>query len=585
MNSVTIRLSNHGIVPNSDQDITPLWNRFLAQFNANPPRTPTTLLFEPGRYHFYADQASQRECYISNHTQTGNKKCALLFENQSHLTLDGAGAEFIFHGTLIPVALIHSVQCTLKNFSIDYQYPPIHQLRIISVDPFRRAITVETSPDESYRIINGREILFLAEDNASYPLKSVIHFESDGRMVYQQPDRPFDPESIIELEKNLLEISGWRDDLTPGQFLVLRASPRPTPGIFLHKADNARIENVSVHFSFGMSLLAQLTENVTLDRFRVCRRGDQDPRRFTAHADATHFSGCKGVIQSENGLYEGMNDDAINVHGTYLKVLEKLDERTYLAGYMHHDCWGFEWGCPGDTVRFIRPQTMEYVDPECRIAAITPADAPTSTGAKVFKIVLDRALPAAAVGCGVENMSWTPEVIFRGNTIRNNRARGALFSTPRRVICEDNIFDHVHGSAILLCGDCNGWYETGACHNVLIRRNKFINNLTAYYQFTKAVISIYPEIPDLRSQKKLFHSHIAITDNEFDMFDRPLLYAKSAEHVEFSGNRIRYNQEFQPFHENCRTFLFEHATDVTIAENDFGPYPELERDAEFRSCP
>ena len=30
-------------------------------------------------------------------------------------------------------------------------------------------------------------------------------------------------------------------------------------------------------------------------------------------------------------------------------------------------------------------------------------------------------------------------------------------------------FDHTSGTAILLCGDCNGWYETGACREVIIR--------------------------------------------------------------------------------------------------------------------
>ncbi len=33
---------------------------------------------------------------------------------------------------------------------------------------------------------------------------------------------------------------------------------------------------------------------------------------------------------------------------------------------------------------------------------------------------------------GIENLTWTPQVRFAGNTVRNNRARGALFSTPRR---------------------------------------------------------------------------------------------------------------------------------------------------------
>lgn len=564
------------------RDATVAWKRLLANLDANPSDDPVTVVFSPKRYDFYDEQAITREYYISNHTQTGRKKCAMLLEKRHRLTLDGNGAEFIFHGTLIPIALVDSTSCNLKNFTIDYQYPPIHQARIRSVDPNRKAIVVEICSEEPYRIVNGRELVFTAEDNADYHINSTIHFASDGRMVYKRPDRLFNPEKITEIEPKILEFSGWIDDLQPDTYLVLRVSPRPTPGIFLSHADNALIDNVTVHFSFGMGLLAQLTENITLHGFRVCRRGAEDPRRFTTHADATHFSGCKGIIRSENGFYEGMNDDAINVHGTYLKVLERRGEREIRAAYMHRDCWGFEWGVPGDKVQFIRPRTMEYVTTEYRIESIRPVDAVTSTGAKVFDLLLDQPCPEADDAYGIENLNWTPEVIFRGNTVRNNRARGALFSTPRRVVCEENVFDHVHGSAILLCGDCNGWYETGACHDVLIRHNRFINNLTAYYQFTQAVISIYPEIPDLAAQRHFFHSDITISDNEFEMFDTPLLYVKSTQRVRFIGNTIKYNNEYPAFHANRRTFLFEHVKDITIAHNDFGCRQELEQDIEIR---
>ena len=95
-------------------------------------------------------------------------------------------------------------------------------------------------------------------------------------------------------------------------------------------------------------------------------------------------------------------------------------------------------------------------------------------------------------------------VFCLGNTIRNNRARGTLFSTPRRTIVENNLFDHTSGTAILLCGDCNGWYETGACRDVIIRNNRFVNSLTNMFQFTEAVISIYPEIPEPVATGEIF---------------------------------------------------------------------------------
>ena len=147
-------------------------------------------------------------------------------------------------------------------------------------------------------------------------------------------------------------------------------------------------------------------------------------------------------------------------------------------------------------------------------------------------------------------------VLFSDNVIRNNRARGSLFSTPRQTVVENNVFDHTSGTAILLCGDCNGWFETGACRNVLIRKNKFINSLTNMFQFTNAIISIYPEIPDLASQRKYFHSDIVIDANEFITFDRPLVYAKSVDGWSsriILSNKIRNTQ---PSHWNNHRFYF-----------------------------
>lgn len=162
--------------------------------------------------------------------------------------------------------------------------------------------------------------------------------------------------------------------------------------------------------------------------------------------------------------------------------------------------------------------------------------------------------------------------------IRNNRARGSLFSTPKKTVVENNVFDHTSGTAILLCGDCNGWFETGACHDVQIRNNKFINALTNQFQFTNAVISIYPEIPDLKSQKRYFHSGIVIEDNEFETFDMPILYAKSVDGLVFRNNVIRQNHDYPAFHWNNHRFFFQRVVNVEIKDNRFDGGFDEEKD-------
>ena len=47
------------------------------------------------------------------------------------LTVDGQGADFIFHGRMLPLSLLRSEKCTLRNFSIDFETPHIAQVKIL----------------------------------------------------------------------------------------------------------------------------------------------------------------------------------------------------------------------------------------------------------------------------------------------------------------------------------------------------------------------------------------------------------------------------------------------------------------------
>ena len=66
------------------------------------------------------------------------------------------------------------------------------------------------------------------------------------------------------------------------------------------------------------------------------------------------------------------------------------------------------------------------------------------------------------------------------------------------------------------------WYESGQTREVTIRRNLFQDVLTSLYQFTSAVISIHPIIPELASQRHPFYGQgpksIRIEDNIFRTF-------------------------------------------------------------------
>lgn len=564
---------------NSGEDANPAVMKMLEFLGKYKGSRRLVIRFPEGRYDFYAGTAPSRNYYISNHDHEDERKVVFPLEHLKNVVIDGQGSEFIFHGRMIPFSVIGSQNITFRNFSIDYAVPHLRQLNVLEVHPKQGYFIGELYPHGDYRIEGGK--LWLEGPKFELQPHQAMAFSADGRLTYLRRDLEFNPEKVEEVSPNFLKVYEWQlNETQSGEQFVLRTYYRPTPGIFVSQSLNTRFDNVKVHYAEGMGLLAQMSENIYLDGFSVSLK-EGDRRCFTTQADATHFSGCKGEIISINGLYEGMADDAINVHGTYLKTIEVLDEHTLVAAYMHSQSWGFEWGMPGDSVQFLVSNTMEIKGALNRIQTIEPFQHDQIEGAKMLKITFENPLPGiffVEESMVVENLTWTPEVVFSHNTVRNNRARGALFSTPKKVVCEENLFDHSHGTAILLCGDANGWYETGACRDVLIRNNTFRNNLTAYYQFTNAIISIFPVIPELEKQEAFFHSGIVIENNRFETFDQPVLYARSTENLVFRNNIIFKNRDYEPFHWNQHVFLFEKVKRVLIEDNKFEQGFDSEKD-------
>ncbi len=521
------------------------------------------------QYDFRPADAELRGLYISNHDQDNPKAVGILIENARNVILDGRSARLLFNGRMLPVALLNSSGCRLRGFSIDFPTPQISQVIVESNDTAAGVITYRPEPWVEWEV---RDSAFVVKGEGweHTPLTAIPFEEHTGRVLYRSGDINVGVKGVTRVSPTSVS-APWKDPrLLPGTRLAMRTYRRPAPGIFLDADTATTIENVLVHYAEGMGLLAQNCRDIDIRHSGVCRASYDDPRYFTTQADATHFSSCSGTVAVTDCLFEGMMDDAINVHGTYLKITEVIDSATISARYMHRQTYGFPWGAPGDTVRLVSSSAMDYLAAPSVIKTIRPL----SPESRDFIVTLssplpdtllqyvsspsvrlsggasfsERPSPSPLPAVGIENLTRTPSVLFARNTVRHNRARGALFSSPRPTLCEDNLFDHTSGAAILLCGDCNGWYESGPCRDVTIRRNTFLNALTTPYQFTEAVISIYPVIPDLDHKRAPFHSDVTITGNRFITFGTPLLYAKSVAGLRFLDNTIETNTAYPPYH-------------------------------------
>lgn len=509
----------------------------------------TSITLAPGKYHFRAETALPMKLFISNHDQQAVHPVGVPVVGIKKLHIKGNGAKFIFHGKMLPFVLLDCKNITISDISIDAAEPFSSEGRIVEIKDGKT--TLKLSKASRYTVENGR--FLLTNNGRKEDIHCALAFEADGRMVPtgQWGDMGWGGKAEqLPGNKVRFDIDAAAKRLSEGQILVLRSYFRPHPGMLLYRAKNTRLKNVVFHDSQGMALIAQRSENITI-RGGGCVRAKG--RIHTTAADATHFSNCRGHISVQGATYEGMMDDAINVHATCLGIKEVESPRTFVARYMHGQAYGFEVMEPGEQLQFIHGPTLEPDPQLCKVEKVEVIDP------RHVRVTLAEDMPAGiGAGDAVENADWHPSVDFSNNTVRHNRARGALFTTPKSVRVIGNHFDHTHGSAILLAGDAQGWYESGACQDVLIKGNTFRHGLTGLYQFTDALIAICPEVRKPGEQKKPYHRNVRIIGNHFITHRVPLLSAISAEDVTFSGNKIEYH-DIYPAQSGGQPYLLKQA--------------------------
>lgn len=458
------------------------------------------IILQEGTYHFDAESAALMDVYISNHDQNLPRRVQLPISGVSNIKIEGEGrgARFVFHGESTGLLLMDGANVTLANISFDWAEAPIGEARVTAILDAEKRYDLEWI----VRAFDG---------------------EGDARMLWDAKTQAIQPGTgdIFNFEQAAV-----------GDIISFRSWLRPSPAICLYRTSGVTFRDVAIHSAHGMGLLAQRSADISWNGGGVYPR---EGSICSTKADATHFSNCRGTIAVTDALFSGMMDDAINVHSTCLAITDIPSTNSIRCRYMHPQAIGFEVFEPGERLRFIKARTLEN-GPTCKVVGVVREDERTVV------LTLDesvaKGLAEYGVGDAVENADWQPSVLFAGNTVKNNRARAALFTTPERVAVVGNTFDHVSGSAILFAGDAANWYESGACQDVTIEGNVFRDCLTSRYQFCTAVIAVAPTVEDLTSQKTPYHSNIKVSHNVFECPGAKIYDGVSVQNVVWRDNNV-----------------------------------------------
>jgi len=557
----TVSIASFGYEPGSRINAVP----FVAKaIEACKKKNSSVLVFPKGRYDFWPQYVAEKQYYESNTDVIPLRKCPILLEGVNNCTVEFNGAELVFHDKLQPITIDHSNNIQVKNCSIDWDIPLTAEGQVMAVtdDYIDISIDVLQFP---YVIENGK-LFFVGEGWKSKLWDwGVMEFEKETKFVAAKTGDAsalgdYSKYTATEIKYGLVRMHNhFTRKPALGNYLVLRHSARDHAGVFIVDSKNVSIENMNLYQTGGLGLLAQYSENILFRNVNVVPNAAKK-RILSGHDDGIHVSNCKGQLTVDGCKFLALMDDPINVHGTSVQIIEKLSDKKLLCKFMHEQSIGFTWALKDDVVGFIENDAMNTVATG-KIASFKARDA------VFFEVEFEQPIPASITqGDALENLTWTPDVEIKNSFFGSNRARGILMTTPGKVVIENNVFES-SGSAILISGDANGWFESGAVKDVTIRNNVFnAPCMSSMYQFCEGIISIYPVIPKPDINKP-FHKNIRIEGNTFHPFDYPVLYALSTEGLTFNNNTIIRSNIYEPFHHRKQMLTFEGCKKIQVMGN------------------
>ncbi|MFN4199587.1 MAG: right-handed parallel beta-helix repeat-containing protein, partial [Flavobacterium sp.] len=168
---------------------------------------------------------------------------------------------------------------------------------------------------------------------------------------------------------------------------------------------------------------------------------------------------------------------------------------------------------------------------------------------------------------GIENISWYASAVIENNTVRNNRARSFLISTPRKVVVKNNYLSS-QMAAFRITGDLDLWNESGPCEDLIIENNTIENSVYGG-NGPQAIFLIDPQYKDKKIISGKYNKNIFIRNNTIKTFDNAILKAISVDGLVFENNQIIQTDTYQPIFPDVENVQIINCNNALIKGNTY----------------
>jgi len=527
------------------------------------------IIFEKGVYTFLPEYAHTKYSFITNHGN-GYKSIAFRFEDFNAIEIEGNGSEFIFHGRIAPFQFENCKNIKVQNISIDWDIPFIFEAEVITtnkqekwmdVKPLKEGLSWEFKNNQiSFPNIDGFNFHELGHTHCFDPKTKSTFYGSFGLHL--------NPTKVEKLKNGVYRFHQKLKKYPPvGAIIASKGEKelnRYAPAFQTQNCKNVVYNKVIIHHALGMGFLFERTEGIKILNSGVYTKEGSN-RYISSTADATHFANCKGDILIENCRIESMLDDGTNVHGTYVKVDEVLDDYTVRIALHHFEQMGFQFADTGDEVWFIQK-------PSPKRGVVNEVVKAEFINEKYTELTFKNKIPSTLSKDDIlENKTWNPVFTMRGCRITKHRARNAMIKTPLKIVIEDNYFSSDMAS-IGLRGETFKWYESGSVGDVTIRNNHFVD--CTHGGTDHPILWVSPKLNKGFNQTEIYDSNIVFENNIIEGFNSRIIWADRLDGLIFKNNTIKQTKLSKPMYPDSPLFDFINSKNIVLSNNTVEGFTE-----------
>ena len=479
---------------------------------------------------------------------------AIYLKGLCDTTLDFGGATlFLEDDTIQPFVLDECENVTIKNVTVEYKRSLMDEIDIVDIkdgeiwlkqtekQKARFPMKVENgalipiSDGKEYREDFKAPHFFNLYDKNSHESVAMclVRIGSDLPVIpkAQLPFRYY--ELCAEEHGEYIVLKG---ELPPGITSNVTCaqshSSRDLNSCFIIRSKNTRLENFRVLNGGGMGILGMYSENITHAALKFYCAGHYHGIATNA-ADALHLISCFGKVEIVNSIFEGMKDDAINIHSNYYTVNSvsdgiiharlKTDIQANPAVNAHFKIFG-----ENDTIAvYNKNSTLQKQTFKINQVKVT--------GDFTADLYVDGDTTTICTEDSIENLTAQANVYIKD--CRFGKARTHLrLQTRGKIFIEDCVCS----LKILLPGDKKYWYEGSPVTDLTIAHCKFIGDNARIE--SRPEFTVCPESP-------YYHSGIKIINNTFDA--QNALDLQLCKDILFEGNKNSLGLPFENKFESC----------------------------------